>query len=120
MAAALAAAPAALSSRVAAVARGSNRNDYLASKRGSGGKMSASAGAGAGASSRRCAVSVVAEVDETLNPRVASLRESKTMALTDLARSMKESGQDVIGLAAGVGLALSTYFGDSSGGGGGT
>ena len=35
-----------------------------------------------------------------LNPRVASLRESKTMALTDLARSMKESGL-VIGLAAG-------------------
>ena len=41
------------------------------------------------------------EVDQTLNPRVASLRPSKTMALTDLARSMKEAGQDVIGLAAG-------------------
>lgn len=41
------------------------------------------------------------EVDQTLNPRVASLRESKTMALTDLARSMKESGLPVIGLAAG-------------------
>jgi hypothetical protein len=35
------------------------------------------------------------EVDQTLNPRVASLRVSKTMALTDLARSMKESGIDV-------------------------
>ena len=41
------------------------------------------------------------QVDQGLNPRVASLRESKTMALTDLARSMKEAGQDVIGLAAG-------------------
>ena len=43
----------------------------------------------------------VASVDQSLNPRVASLRESKTMALTDLARSMKESGLPVIGLAAG-------------------
>jgi hypothetical protein len=41
------------------------------------------------------------EVDQTLNPRVASLSVSKTMALTDMARSMKESGIDVIGLAAG-------------------
>eukprot|EP00879_Flechtneria_rotunda_P008558 GHRR01008968.1.p1 GENE.GHRR01008968.1~~GHRR01008968.1.p1 ORF type:complete len:247 (+),score=66.71 GHRR01008968.1:184-924(+) len=40
-------------------------------------------------------------VDQTLNPLVASLSMSKTMALTDLARSMKESGIDVIGLAAG-------------------
>ena len=40
-------------------------------------------------------------MDQGLNPRVASLRESKTMALTDLARSMKESGLPVIGLAAG-------------------
>uniref|UniRef100_A0A383W2F2 Aminotransferase class I/classII large domain-containing protein n=1 Tax=Tetradesmus obliquus TaxID=3088 RepID=A0A383W2F2_TETOB len=40
-------------------------------------------------------------VDQTLNPLVASLSVSKTMALTDLARSMKESGIDVIGLAAG-------------------
>ncbi|KAK9814283.1 hypothetical protein WJX72_003389 [[Myrmecia] bisecta] len=40
-------------------------------------------------------------VDTTLNPLVAALRPSKTMALTDLARSMRESGVDVIGLAAG-------------------
>lgn len=40
-------------------------------------------------------------VDQTLNPMVASLKPSKTMALTDLARSMRESGIDVIGLAAG-------------------
>ena len=42
-----------------------------------------------------------ANVDQTLNPRVAALRPSKTMALTDLARSLKEGGADVIGLAAG-------------------
>jgi 3'-phosphoadenosine 5'-phosphosulfate (PAPS) 3'-phosphatase len=35
------------------------------------------------------------DVDQTLNPRVASLSISKTMALTDMARSMKESGIDV-------------------------
>ena len=40
-------------------------------------------------------------VDQSLNPRVAALRPSKTVALTDLARTMKESGADVIGLAAG-------------------
>lgn len=40
-------------------------------------------------------------VDSTLNPRVASLKPSKTMALTDLATSLKENGVDVIGLAAG-------------------
>ena len=40
-------------------------------------------------------------VDLTLNPRVAALKPSKTMALTDLARSLREQGQDVIGLAAG-------------------
>jgi aspartate/glutamate/aspartate-prephenate aminotransferase len=40
-------------------------------------------------------------VDQSLNPRVAALRPSKTMALTDLARAMKESGLPVIGLAAG-------------------
>lgn len=34
-------------------------------------------------------------VDRTINPRVASLKESKTMALTDLARSMKEAGKPV-------------------------
>eukprot|EP00877_Chromochloris_zofingiensis_P000346 jgi/Chrzof1/10311/Cz04g37020.t1 len=40
-------------------------------------------------------------VDQTMNPLVASLKVSKTMALTDMARSMRESGVDVIGLAAG-------------------
>ena len=40
-------------------------------------------------------------VDQTLNPAVAGLKPSKTMALTDLATSMKEKGIDVIGLAAG-------------------
>ena len=40
-------------------------------------------------------------VDQALNPRVAALKPSKTMVLTDLARSMRESGADVIGLAAG-------------------
>lgn len=40
-------------------------------------------------------------VDTTLNPLLASVKPSKTMALTDLATSMKESGIDVIGLAAG-------------------
>jgi aspartate/glutamate/aspartate-prephenate aminotransferase len=40
-------------------------------------------------------------VDQTLNPAVASVKPSKTMALTDLATSMKEQGIDVIGLAAG-------------------
>jgi aspartate/glutamate/aspartate-prephenate aminotransferase len=34
-------------------------------------------------------------VDQTLNPLVATLKVSKTMALTDLARSMRESGVDV-------------------------
>lgn len=40
-------------------------------------------------------------VDQTLNPRVAALKPSKTMALTDLARALREEGRDVIGLAAG-------------------
>ena len=34
-------------------------------------------------------------MDQTLNPRVASLKSSKTMALTDLARSLKEQGVPV-------------------------
>lgn len=42
-----------------------------------------------------------AGVDQTLNPRVASLKPSKTMALTDLATRLKEEGRDIIGLAAG-------------------
>eukprot|EP00199_Chlamydomonas_sp_CCMP681_P002087 CAMPEP_0119103218 /NCGR_PEP_ID=MMETSP1180-20130426/1712_1 /TAXON_ID=3052 ORGANISM="Chlamydomonas cf sp, Strain CCMP681" /NCGR_SAMPLE_ID=MMETSP1180 /ASSEMBLY_ACC=CAM_ASM_000741 /LENGTH=414 /DNA_ID=CAMNT_0007087665 /DNA_START=172 /DNA_END=1416 /DNA_ORIENTATION=+ len=41
------------------------------------------------------------EVDLTLNPAVASVKPSKTMALTDLATTMREQGIDVIGLAAG-------------------
>lgn len=41
------------------------------------------------------------EVDTTLNPRVAALKPSKTMALTDLATSLRERGVDIIGLAAG-------------------
>lgn len=93
---------AALSSRAAAVARGGdsdrNRCDVRSRSGKSGGKVRA---AGVASSSRRGAMTVVAEVDQSLNPRVASLRPSKTMALTDLARSMKEAGQDVIGLAAG-------------------
>lgn len=44
---------------------------------------------------------LASEVDQTLNARVAALKPSKTMALTDLARSLRESGADVIGLAAG-------------------
>jgi hypothetical protein len=48
---------------------------------------SIAAGAGAAANG--------AAVDATLNPRVASLSVSKTMALTDMARSMKEAGVDV-------------------------
>ena len=47
------------------------------------------------------ATSIEQAVDPTLNPQVAGLRVSKTMALTDLARSMREAGKDVIGLAAG-------------------
>lgn len=43
----------------------------------------------------------VKEVDTTLNPRVAALKPSKTMALTDLASSMQQKGIDVVGLAAG-------------------
>ena len=40
-------------------------------------------------------------MDQSLNPRVANLNESKTVALTDLARTLRERGEDVIGLAAG-------------------
>lgn len=40
-------------------------------------------------------------VDTTLNPRVAALKPSKTMALTDLATRLKEEGADIIALAAG-------------------
>ena len=51
--------------------------------------------AGAAATEDACSL------DTELNPRVAAVRPSKTMLLTDLARSMRESGVDVIGLAAG-------------------
>lgn len=44
------------------------------------------------------AASAAVEVDQTLNPLVASLKVSKTMALTDMARSMREAGIDVSGL----------------------
>lgn len=47
------------------------------------------------------AAAATSGVDQTLNPRVASLKPSKTMALTDLATRLKEEGVDVIGLAAG-------------------
>lgn len=42
-----------------------------------------------------------ASVDTGLNDRVAAVRPSKTMQLTDLATSMKERGVDVLSLAAG-------------------
>ncbi len=48
-----------------------------------------------------CAAMAATQVDTTLNPRVASLKPSKTMALTDLATKLKEEGADIIGLAAG-------------------
>ncbi|KAJ9530043.1 hypothetical protein QJQ45_023324 [Haematococcus lacustris] len=51
--------------------------------------------------SRIAAMQTVDAVDSTLNPLVANVKPSKTMALTDLATSMKEKGIDVIGLAAG-------------------
>ena len=95
MAAALnAASPAALSAHVSAVSRGES-NRHLLHRVGVGRAPASSV------TRRSTTTVVVAEVDQTLNPRVASLRPSKTMALTDLARSMKEAGQDVIGLAAG-------------------
>ena len=43
----------------------------------------------------------VKEVDTTLNPRVSALKLAKTMALSDLASSMREDGIDVVSLAAG-------------------
>lgn len=48
------------------------------------------------------AAEVVADsVDQSIAPRVAALKVSKTMALTDAANAMKEAGIPVIGLAAG-------------------
>jgi hypothetical protein len=49
----------------------------------------AAAGGGDGSSSSASAV------DQALNPLVAGLKASKTMALTDMARAMKEAGVDV-------------------------
>jgi hypothetical protein len=43
----------------------------------------------------RAAASPAGGVERSINPRVASLNESKTMALTDLARAMKEAGKPV-------------------------
>ena len=41
------------------------------------------------------------QLDMSLNPRVAALKPSKTMAITDLATALKLAGVPVIGLAAG-------------------
>lgn len=46
-------------------------------------------------------VTSMSNVDRSINPRVAALRPSRTMALTELARVMRAKGVDVIGLAAG-------------------
>ncbi len=54
------------------------------------------AGQHASASARRHVTMATAlKVDTTLNPLVANVKPSKTMALTDLATSMKEQGIDV-------------------------
>lgn len=45
--------------------------------------------------------SLGSDVDATLNPQIAGLSVAKTMAITDLAKNMREEGKDVIGLAAG-------------------
>jgi hypothetical protein len=43
----------------------------------------------------------VGSLDTAINPQVASVRPSKTMVMTDLAREMREAGVDVIALTAG-------------------
>lgn len=43
----------------------------------------------------------VPQLDISLSPRVAALKPSKTMAITDLATALKQAGVPVIGLAAG-------------------
>lgn len=53
------------------------------------------------ASWTRTHVVATTQVDRSVNPRVSSLRASRTMALTDLARAMQADGIDVVGLAAG-------------------
>ena len=62
--------------------------------------------------------------EQSISPSVQSIPVSKTMALSDLANSMKESGQDVVALAAGepdfdtpapiveAGIAAIRYFKD--------
>jgi len=50
---------------------------------------------GSAATAAPIAAAASSEVDQTLNPLVAGLKVSKTMALTDLASSMKEQGIDV-------------------------
>ena len=60
--------------------------------------MGALAGSGSGGSGGGGRAPLV---DQTLNPRVAALKPSKTMALTDLAQQLRESGRDIVGLAAG-------------------
>ena len=88
--------------RVRALALAARRSRVAASDHGAPGHLRRVAAVGPVRSVRsRRALSARAEVDQSLNPRVAALRPSKTMALTDLARAMKESGLPVIGLAAG-------------------
>ncbi len=43
--------------------------------------------------SKRCVK--MQAVDQTLNPRVAGVKPSKTMALADLATTLREQGKDV-------------------------
>jgi hypothetical protein len=50
---------------------------------------------------RRMRTTVKASEIDEINPRVASVKPSKTMALADLASSLKAEGVDVISLAAG-------------------
>jgi aspartate/glutamate/aspartate-prephenate aminotransferase len=64
-------------------------------------KLSVVRASGSSPSSSSSSKVVAGGVDQSLNPRVANLNESKTVALTDLARTLKERGEDVIGLAAG-------------------
>ena len=46
-----------------------------------------------------CHAQMASTVDQALNPLVASVKPSKTMALTDMATQMKEQGIDVRGAA---------------------
>jgi aspartate/glutamate/aspartate-prephenate aminotransferase len=53
------------------------------------------------AESNGASPAAIIELDLSLNPRVAALKPSKTMVVADRASAMKESGIDVIKLAAG-------------------